>query len=175
IYRASSDLRQIIRRGAMCQAFSQGPVCESRVATPVDMSGGVAARHTIVVFSYGANQRVDHLLAYELLLQIATRIIWPLCLENDQKSCSGCPRAVQHLQERMQLMSLHDFPRLRRELECHVRARTGNRLRNLDIQLAPDGILLQGRTSTYYVKQLAQHGIRDVLPDVQLHNAIEVA
>ena len=72
-------------------------------------------------------------------------------------------------------MSMLDFPRLRRELECHVRARTGNRLRNLDIQLAPDGILLQGRTSTYYVKQLAQHGIRDVLPDVQLHNAIEVA
>ena len=73
------------------------------------------------------------------------------------------------------IMSQFDFPRLRRELECRVRARTGNRLRNLDIQLAPDGILLQGSTSTYYVKQLAQHGIRDLLPDVQLHNAIEVA
>jgi len=72
-------------------------------------------------------------------------------------------------------MSQFDFPRLRQELESHVRARTGNRLRNLDIQLAPDGILLQGSTSTYYVKQLAQHGIRDLLPDVQLHNAIEVA
>ncbi len=72
-------------------------------------------------------------------------------------------------------MSLQDFRVLRRELECHVLARTGNRLRNLDIQLAPDGILLQGRTSTYHVKQLAQHGIRDVLPDVQLQNAIEVA
>jgi hypothetical protein len=71
-------------------------------------------------------------------------------------------------------MSLQDFPVLRRELECHVRARTGNRLQDLDIQLAPDGILLHGRTSTYYVKQLAQHGIRDVLPDVQLFNAIEV-
>ena len=75
----------------------------------------------------------------------------------------------------IETMSMLDFPKLRRELECHVRARTGNRLRNLDIQLVPEGILLQGRTTTYYVKQLAQHGIRDLLPDVQLHNAIEVA
>jgi hypothetical protein len=71
-------------------------------------------------------------------------------------------------------MSQQDFPRLRRELEWHVRARTGNRLRNMDIQLAPDGILIQGQTNTFYVKQLAQHGIRDLLPDVRLRNAIEV-
>ncbi len=72
-------------------------------------------------------------------------------------------------------MSQHDFPRIRRELECHVLARTGNRLRNLAIQLAPDGVLLQGQTSTFYVKQLAQHGVRDLLPEVRLRNEIEVA
>ena len=75
----------------------------------------------------------------------------------------------------IELMSKHDFPRLRRELECRVLARTGNRLRNLDIQLAPDGVLIQGQTNTYYVKQLAQHGVRDLLPEVQLRNDIEVA
>jgi hypothetical protein len=72
-------------------------------------------------------------------------------------------------------MSQHDFPRLRVVLETRIRARTGGRLRDLDIELSPEGIVLRGHTSTFYVKQLAQHGIRDVLPDVRLQNAIDVA
>ncbi len=67
-----------------------------------------------------------------------------------------------------------DFPTLRRELESRVRLRTGGRLRKLDIQLSPDGIVLHGETSTFHVKQLAQHGIRDVLPNVHLRNDIVV-
>ena len=68
-----------------------------------------------------------------------------------------------------------DFPRLRQELESHVRARTGGRLRKLDIELSPDGIVLHGETTTYHVKQLAQHGVRDILPNVQLRNDIIVS
>ena len=67
-----------------------------------------------------------------------------------------------------------DFPRLREELESRVRARTGGRLRKLDIELSPDGVILHGETSTYHVKQLAQHGIRDLLPNVDLRNDIIV-
>ncbi len=67
-----------------------------------------------------------------------------------------------------------DFPRLREELASRVRARTGGRLRKLDIELSPDGVILHGETTTYHVKQLAQHGIRDLLPNVQLRNDIVV-
>ena len=68
-----------------------------------------------------------------------------------------------------------DFPRLREDLENHIVARTGRRVRNLDINLSADGVTLKGQTETFYVKQLAQHGVRDVLPDVRLDNAIQVA
>jgi hypothetical protein len=65
-------------------------------------------------------------------------------------------------------------PQLRSDLESHVRARTGRRLRNLDIELFPERIILHGQANTFHVKQLAQQGVRDLLPDVYLENAIEV-
>jgi hypothetical protein len=64
---------------------------------------------------------------------------------------------------------------LREELENRVQHRTGRRVRNLSIQVNPDSIILQGQTVSYYVKQLAQHGVRECLPDVCLVNAITVA
>ena len=67
-----------------------------------------------------------------------------------------------------------DFHRLRAELETRIRARTGGRLRKLDIQLSPEGVVLHGETTTFHVKQLAQHGIRDLLPNVELRNDIVV-
>ncbi len=70
---------------------------------------------------------------------------------------------------------LLDFPRLREKLESHIRARTGSQLRNLDIELSPEGVILHGDATTFYVKQLAQHGIRDLLPNVELRNQIVVA
>jgi hypothetical protein len=68
-----------------------------------------------------------------------------------------------------------DLPRLREELTSHILARTGRRLRNLDINLSTEGVTLKGEAQTYYVKQLAQHSVREVLPDVHLDNAIRVA
>src|SRR2546427_132961 len=81
---------------------------------------------------------------------------------NIQEPGNGCPKSEQDRQ-RSKDMTL-DFPHLRQELESRVRARTGGRLRKLDIQLSPDGIVLHGETTTYHVKQLAQHGVRDLLP-----------
>ena len=63
---------------------------------------------------------------------------------------------------------------LRSELERHILARTGRRVRNLAVELVPEAVILRGSTSTYYVKQLAQHGVREVLPQVRLENAIVV-
>ncbi len=71
-------------------------------------------------------------------------------------------------------MSLPEFPSMKLELERLVRARTGNRLRDLEILFSPDGITLRGRAPTFHVKQLAQHGIREKVPQARLLNAIIV-
>lgn len=63
---------------------------------------------------------------------------------------------------------------LKSELEHHVQVRTGRQIRNLSVELAPGCVVLHGETTTYYAKQLAQHGIRDLLPQVHLENAITV-
>jgi hypothetical protein len=63
---------------------------------------------------------------------------------------------------------------LRRELEERVHARTGRRVRQLAIDLSPERVVLRGVAASYHVKQLAQHGVRDVLPQVRLENAIVV-
>jgi hypothetical protein len=65
-------------------------------------------------------------------------------------------------------------PQLQSVLESRINARTGRRVRNLAVELRPERVVLHGLTATYYVKQLAQQEIRDVLPDARLENAIEV-
>jgi hypothetical protein len=60
------------------------------------------------------------------------------------------------------------------QLEHQVRNRTGRRVRNLVIEMRPERVVLHGQASTYYVKQLAQHGVRDILPQICLENSISV-
>ena len=67
-----------------------------------------------------------------------------------------------------------DFPELRVELANRVLARTGRQVRNLDVELLPEGVVLHGQAMSYYVKQLAQQSIREMLPHIQLDNAIQV-
>ena len=67
------------------------------------------------------------------------------------------------------------FPELRAELIDRVLARTGRRILNLNIELSPERVILRGRAANFHVKQLAQHGIREILPEVRLENAIIVA
>ena len=69
-------------------------------------------------------------------------------------------------------MTALEFPVLQKELESKVLARTGSQLQNLGIELSPEGIRLFGETTTYYVKQLAQHCVREILPEVRLVNDI---
>lgn len=63
---------------------------------------------------------------------------------------------------------------LHRELEQKVQVSTGRRIRDLDIELRPEQVILRGRAVSYHVKQLAQHSVRELLPDVRLENAIIV-
>jgi hypothetical protein len=63
---------------------------------------------------------------------------------------------------------------LQNELENHVSARTARRIRNLAIEVAPGRVVLRGQASSYYLKQLAQHGVRELLPQVRLENSIIV-
>jgi hypothetical protein len=71
-------------------------------------------------------------------------------------------------------MVLSSIPHLQEELERHVAQRTGRRVRNLCVELEPERIVLRGQTTTYHVKQLAQHGVRDLFPDMRVDNAIIV-
>jgi hypothetical protein len=66
------------------------------------------------------------------------------------------------------------IPQLQGQLERQVQNRTGRRIRDLAIRLDRERIILHGRASSYYLKQLAQHGVRDILPQACLENAIEV-
>ena len=64
--------------------------------------------------------------------------------------------------------------KLQQDLEHHISLRTGRRVRNLAVELEPERVVLRGLTNTYHVKQLAQHGVRDLLPHVRLENVIVV-
>jgi hypothetical protein len=69
---------------------------------------------------------------------------------------------------------LQNRSHLQEELELQVQLRTGRRVRRLAIELQAERVILRGYVSTYHLKQLAQHGIRDVLPHISLENAITV-
>jgi hypothetical protein len=63
---------------------------------------------------------------------------------------------------------------LQHELEDYVALRTARRIRNLTVEVAPECVVLRGQASSYYLKQLAQHGVRELLPQVRLENSIVV-
>ena len=72
-------------------------------------------------------------------------------------------------------MTVIEFPSLRDKLISHIKARTGGRLTNLLVKLSRDEVVLHGEANSFYVKQLAQQGVRELLPEVRLENAIVVA
>ena len=71
-------------------------------------------------------------------------------------------------------MVVSSLPHLQQELERQVSLRTGRRVRNLTVELESERIVLRGQTASYHVKQLAQHGILEVMPDARLENGIVV-
>ena len=59
-------------------------------------------------------------------------------------------------------------------LEALVKKRLHGRVRDLRLSLHDEGLILQGQTSTYYAKQLAQHAAMEVSGLPILANNIEV-
>lgn len=55
-----------------------------------------------------------------------------------------------------------------------VSDRTGRRVRDLVVEVGPNRVVLRGTARSYHVKQLAQCGAHEVLPDARLENAIVV-
>lgn len=76
--------------------------------------------------------------------------------------------------ENQDIMGQPHSPQLQADLERSVQDHTSRRVRDLAVEVRPERVVLRGHATTYYVKQLAQHGIREVLPDVSLENAIVV-
>lgn len=63
---------------------------------------------------------------------------------------------------------------IQRELERCVHLRTGRRVRNLIVELQHERVILRGCATSYHVKQLAQHAVRDILREARVENAIAV-
>src|SRR5262249_48434702 len=93
-----------------------------------------------------------------------------------QKACNGAQDlGISRGMEGGEVVTaIFSPPQLCQELEKSVLARTGRRVRQLAIELSPERVVLRGVAVSYHVKQLAQHGIRDLLPRVRLENAIVV-
>lgn len=60
------------------------------------------------------------------------------------------------------------------QVEVLIYRRLGSRVRDLRVVVRPNGIILQGRASTYHAKQLAQHAVMEVTGMTILANDIEV-
>jgi hypothetical protein len=59
-------------------------------------------------------------------------------------------------------------------LRTEIVRRLGNRVRDLRVLRQGGGLVIQGRTSTYYAKQLAQHAAMELDTEPILANDIEV-
>jgi hypothetical protein len=60
------------------------------------------------------------------------------------------------------------------KLARHILDRTGRRVHGLRVEVRDEQVVLRGRTSSFYLKQLAQHCVWDMLPEARLENDIEV-
>jgi hypothetical protein len=59
-------------------------------------------------------------------------------------------------------------------VERAIRLRTSGQIRELHVDISDGEVVLTGRTSTYYTKQLATHAVLDLVDDLGLSNEIEV-
>jgi len=75
----------------------------------------------------------------------------------------------------MRVYAVAEPPVLQAEhLELQMQQRLGSRVRDLRIIVRVDGLILQGRASTYHAKQLAQHAAMELADTRILANDIEV-
>jgi hypothetical protein len=71
--------------------------------------------------------------------------------------------------------TLEEAEELATSIEQAVQRETGRGVNDLTVEVSPQGILLRGRCTTYYTKQLAQHAAMSMPGGERLTNSIEVA
>lgn len=64
--------------------------------------------------------------------------------------------------------------RLADQVLAHIQCRLGGQVRNLQVLIRDDGLVLQGHTQTYYAKQLAHHTAIEVAKLRNVVNEIQV-
>jgi hypothetical protein len=65
-------------------------------------------------------------------------------------------------------------PNLAEVVMQRVVKRTGRRVLDLAVEVGVGVVVLRGRVNSYHIKQLAQHGAQEALPNAKLENAIIV-
>jgi hypothetical protein len=103
------------------------------------------------------------------LVLILARITQDAC-----KGCSGYEQGTIDDTWDKDLSKMKNSAYLELELVRQVQTRTGRRIRDLAVELQSERIVLRGYAASYYLKQLAQHGVQEMLPHVRLENAITV-
>lgn len=94
----------------------------------------------------------------------------------DESSCgTETVRRTDRFEDHPLPETLAEAEMLAASIEREVWRETGGGVRNLRVEVSPDGTLLTGRCSTYYTKQKAQHAAMRVSGGGQLTNRIEVA
>src|SRR5437762_1011792 len=86
-----------------------------------------------------------------------------LSIVPSQKPCAACGENIQ----------ASPSSQLER-LAAAVQARLGGQVRDLQLLLRDNGLVLRGRTRTYYAKQLAQHAVMKVTEQRIWANEIKV-
>jgi hypothetical protein len=71
--------------------------------------------------------------------------------------------------------TLEEAEELAASIEQAVQRETGRGVDDLTVEVSPQGILLRGRCTTYYTKQLAQHAAMSMPGGERLTNSIEVS
>jgi hypothetical protein len=82
---------------------------------------------------------------------------------NSWRVGEGVPETIEEAEE------------LAASIERAVQQETGRGVSNLTVEINRDGVLLKGRCSTYYCKQLAQHAAMALPGGERLVNSIEVS
>jgi hypothetical protein len=65
-------------------------------------------------------------------------------------------------------------PQLADSLAARIHQRTGWRVRNLAIEILPDRAIVRGQASSHVSSRLALNIIRDLLPHIDVENALGV-
>ena len=64
--------------------------------------------------------------------------------------------------------------RIEELVEREVRIRTSGRIRQLEVRVVDGQVVIRGRTSTYYAKQLVTHAALETAEELGVMNEVEV-